>query len=191
MAETNVQDTETWKNEARGPVGVVRVDKLTGTRVDLISPGRTVILTAEERRLTEDKVVREVDNPFRNGWLVCTSIAETSEDVARIRSDPNVISKTEIDDLFKANLGPMEKKLAAITSPVALARVLDHANDTGAATKRIDIIKARIAEVGEPPRRDPEGPVMSGSDTGFQREGFYPPNMGGADPDAARAAKTG
>lgn len=174
-------DVEVWRNEVRHNVGIRRVDAIKGMRVELVAPKRTVTITAEDRRLTENSVPKAENNPFRNGWLYCTSIAETAEDVESIRSDPNMISQSEIEAMFEGNNQHMVKKLAAVTSPVALARILDYANTTGAATSRIDAVKARIAEVGTPDNRDPDAPVTLSA----PRDKFYPPELGGQAPAAS------
>lgn len=192
MAEVS-DDLERWTNESRGPVGVLRHDAIKGTKVELVRPGRQVMISSAERRLTEE-AVKPDDNPFRNGRLYANQLAETSEDVAAIRSDPNVISKTEIEALMNGTLKQMEAKLAKITSPAALGKILDFANEEGATTRRVGVIRERISAVtGKAATPGAAGePVMVGTTpSGGEREPYYPPDLGGRAPQGGSGAVAG
>ena len=163
---------ETWVNESKSLIGVLKLDPIKGTRVDLVQPGRQILVTPEERRLTEDAVAKQADNPFRNGRFSPTHLVEDAEDVAAIRDNPNVISRGAIDDLLKAPVKTMESRLNAIDSADALQRILDVANEEGAATRKLQSIRDRITAVKGPGTKTtaPNEPVFAGA----EREPWYP-----------------
>lgn len=181
---------EIWKNETRGKVGVRKYDPRTpgATRVELVAAGGQVLLSPEERRLTEEMVRKPVDNPFRNGRLVPIQIAEDAEDVQAIRTDPNTITRGEIDKLFEGSLRQLESRLAKIDSPAALQRILDVANDEGASTRRVQAIRDRLTAAGGTVTGDE--PVTAGA-TPSGRDPWYPPQDGGLAPEGGAATKVG
>lgn len=184
---------EIWKNETRGPVGVRKNDPRNpgGTKVELVRPGGQVIISAEERRFTEEMVRLPVNNPFRNGRLLLVSGADDDPELQAIKADPNSIGREDIDkQLFEGNLKAMQSKLAKIDSIATLQRILDVADTEGASTRRVQAIRDRIAEVGGTTNlpNAGDGPTMAGA-TPSGREAFYPPEHGGKAPEGGAQAR--
>lgn len=185
---------EIWKNETRGVIGVRKHDPRNpgGTKVELVRAGGQVVITSDERRLTEEMVRQTVNNPFRNGRLLLVSGAEDDEELQAIKADPNSISSDEIAKLLDGTLRVMEGRLAKIDAVPTLERILQHADSEGASTRRLQAIRDRISAVGGPtglPNAG-EGPTMTGT-TPSGREKFYPPEHGGKAPEAGAQARVG
>lgn len=193
---------EQWRNESRSTSGILRFDPTAkGGRVkELIAGGRTFDITTAERRLTERSIREERHNPFRNGKFVPLVLHEGAEDYEQLVADPNLVSAESIAELSKGPIGAMEKKVAQLDKLTVLRRILEVANQEGWATKRLDVLRARIAEV-ERSDRGPAGPGRPG-DPVFsadldKRESYYPPEgdtrgelAGTGRPGDARAPKT-
>ena len=183
-----MSDIETWVNESRGPIGVMRKDAVKGTRVDLVRPGGRVLLTEEERQLMDEAGVKDKDNPFKNGRFSATTIVDTAKDAAAIRDNPNVISRTDIDEILELPVARMEARLKKIDSVVALQRILEVADGNGATARRAEAIRDRLTAVKKgapstaPAAKPASEPVFSG-----QREPWYPAD----DPASATGTAAG
>lgn len=185
---------EQWTNETRSQTGIARADERAprGHRIDLILPGRTFAITPEDRRLNATLIGDTRKDPFQNGRFSLQAAVETAEDVEELRSNPNTISQSEIEQLFVGgNMKQFNAQIAKITSVDAIQRVLDYANSSGAAQARIDAVQARFDEI-RPKTETPEAPAAGRGAAG--QEPWYPPAGRGPDERGAGrgpAAKVG
>lgn len=141
------EELETWKNSSRGTVVLKKFGE-RGTLVDEVVPGgRKIQLTPRERRYNQEIAANEELDVFHNGMLTPVRLIETEEDVAEIASNPNVITDSEMAELFKTNQKTFTAKVKAIQSLVVLERLAEIAKAQDARQSQIQVIEERIDEV--------------------------------------------
>lgn len=149
-------DLETWKNERKGRLVIRKFDRLTGrTRDEIIGGGRTFHISPEERRLNEDMFAKAEYNFFRNGSLTPVRLLDSEEDAKELASNPQVMTASEMEELFKAHWKTFDKRLAEISNLNTLERLLAVAGEVDATVKQVAQIEARIVEL----RPEPIAPV--------------------------------
>lgn len=145
MVDSNM---ETWKNVMEGTVMVRRLDHRGElTRVDTIQSGKTLHLTPEERRLNSEQAADPDLDFFRNGMMTPLRLLDDSEEARELANNPNVMSESDMKALFKVHPKTFDAKIRTIGNPVTLERMLSLAHDEDATIKRVEMIKARLAEV--------------------------------------------
>lgn len=142
---------ETWKNVTAGTVFIRRLDHRGElTRDEQIDPGKTFHVTPEERRINSEIAASEHLDFFRNGQFTPVRLLDDSEEARELANNPNVMSETDMKTLVKATASAFEQKLATITNPVTLERLLNVAHELDVSMKRGDMIKAHLAQAREP-----------------------------------------
>jgi hypothetical protein len=138
---------ETWRNETRGRVGVVRFDRRGELTHELIRGGGTVYLTPDERALNQDRAATEQLDVFKNGTMVPVKLLDSSENAAEILANPNLKSEQDLRDLFKLQWKKFEVEVGKISNETTLNRLKDIAREGDATIKQVSVIEARLAEV--------------------------------------------
>lgn len=145
MAE---QTFETWKNVTKGRVYILRQNRLTGlTKHELVNSGRSFQISPDERRLNQENAANNDLDVFANGILCPVKLLDDAEDAKEIASNPNLLSDTDIKDLFSAHYKTFEKKVAEIRNPATLDRLREVGKAEDAAISRMALIEARIDEL--------------------------------------------
>lgn len=140
---------ETWRSQIAGRQGVIRINPDGTQRTELIRGRREFSLSPTERKVTESQCASDTLNPFRNGQFVPVRLVETDEDFAAL-STAQGLTDADIDELIDGNFQKAKKVLEGITSVHTLRRILDVANEKDASTKRLQLFRDRLAELGEP-----------------------------------------
>ena len=118
------QSREQWQNVSKG-TALVNVYDRTGNGVEqeVVRAGRTVVLSAEERRLlNQDRTANSELDIFGNGILRPVSLADDSDDLVE---NPNHMTESDMRDVFSIrNHLQFKAALADITSVPVLQRLL-------------------------------------------------------------------
>lgn len=135
---------ETWENIATRQNAIVRLDARGDERPEVIAGRRKFMLTTEERLITENKVLDDKDNPFKNGDFRPVVVPDT----VTIETNPNALSDEEILQMFRVSATAWPKLLATIDSVATLRRMLDLAEGQDDMTiRRFRDMEERLIEV--------------------------------------------
>jgi len=134
---------ETWENIASYQNVIIRLDTRGDERQEVINGRRTFMLTAEERIITQDRIVDPAHDPFRNGSFRPVVVPDTIS----IETNPNAMSDDDILNIFKASDLAFGEWLKTIDSPQTLRRMADLAPDSDITMRRYKAIEARFREV--------------------------------------------
>lgn len=144
-------DMETWKNVAKGPIELIKLDPRGNERGELIEGGRVFTISREERQINQDRCVAADMDWFTNGRLapvrIPVRILNGDEEDFDLASYPNVIADADLESMFAEHWRTFEKRIAEITNPVTLQRILDLAHDKDATVRQVKTIQDRMKEV--------------------------------------------
>lgn len=142
---------ETWKNVTPGTVFIRRLDHRGElTRDEQIDAGKVFHVTPDERRINSEMAATEGLDVFRNGQFTPVRLLDDSDEARELANNPNVMSESDMKALLKANVAVFQTKVAAITNPTTLDRLLAIAHDQDVSIKRAELVKARLTQVREP-----------------------------------------
>lgn len=139
---------ETWENIASYQNVIIRLDTRGDERQEVINGRRTFMLTAEERIITQDRIMDPKHDPFRNGSFRPIVVPDS----INIETNPNAMSDDDIRNIFTASDLAFNEWLKTIDSPQTLRRMADLAPDSDITMKRYNAIKDRYQEVKPPTR---------------------------------------
>lgn len=169
MAENN---QETWQNVTDGTVWYWRIDARGDRKDVIVGPGAKFTINREDRILNMDEAAnKDLDN-FSNGTLAPVRLLDGTEDAKEFASNPNLLSEDDLKGLFKAHWKTFESRVATITNPGTLNRLMAVAEEVDATMRQVKLIKARIDEVD--PARFVEvtsTPMKQQATTGFAASG--------------------
>lgn len=135
---------ETWENIATRQNAIVRLDARGEERQEVISGRRSFMLTTEERLITENKVLDDKNDPFKNGDFRPVIVPDS----VTIESNPNALSDEEILQMFAVGDMAWPQLLGTIDSVATLRRMLDLAEDVDNLTmRRYRDMENRLVEV--------------------------------------------
>lgn len=148
------QSREQWQNVSKG-TALVNVYDRTGNGVEqeVVRAGRTVVLSAEERRLlNQDRTADPELDIFGNGILRPLTLADDSEDLV---DNPNHMTEADMREIFTLrNHLQFKAALAEISSIPVLQRLLfladtddDGENSLNPTVKQRENIVARLDEL--------------------------------------------
>lgn len=101
-------------------------------------------LTTAERLITEEKILRKEDDPFRNGAFRPVLVPDS----VSIESNPNALSDDEIKSILVSSAIAWENWMEVIDAPATLARMIDLANQVdGVTLARFKEIEHRLTDV--------------------------------------------
>jgi hypothetical protein len=134
---------ETWENIATPSNGIVRLDARGIERIEMIAGRRQFMCTSEERKITQDRVVDERYDPFRNGAFRPVIVPDSVDK----NSNPNALSDDEISSILISSELAWGEWMAVIDSPETLRRMSDIAEQSDVSLKRYRQVEARLLEV--------------------------------------------
>jgi hypothetical protein len=143
---------ESWKNNRKGDLGVLKYDHLGNEIGVRILPGGTVTLTPMERRINQSKAAPGKD-PFLNGSLSPVMLIDSEPDYMERKMNPNGMSDSDIVGLFKLSQAKFDNALVSVTNPLVLERALELADEADASTRKVRALEARIEALAEKPKR--------------------------------------
>lgn len=140
-----MEEFEVWRNTGEGRIVVRRMAELGGYRHESVRGGSEVHLSEQERRYNQSLSAAGQD-PFANSMLIRVDAAADAADKTTPEQMPTLdrLSDERIDAILDSHWKTMEKSIASITSPTALRRILNRAEQTGASAKRLDQLRARL-----------------------------------------------
>lgn len=157
MTQTPPQ-MEKWENTTRGRVVILRYDRNGDVRREMIRAGQKFTLTPEERVLNSDRAATEKLDIFRNGVLNAVQLLDGVEDPAyqEIASNPNMMSESDLKELFTLHWKTFEKRVNDIDNTLTLSRLVaiadeadeqDSDSDVTVSTRQYKILKDRLEEL--------------------------------------------
>lgn len=142
-------DVETWQNETPGVVAINRVGEYGRRVVDLVQGGRRFQVTPQERRMNQNAANSVEQDIFTNGTLRPIDLLDDDPDTERLRSNPNIFREGELPELFNVKGEVFRQRIAEITNPATLARLIELARDPryDASLSQYEAIKSREMEL--------------------------------------------
>lgn len=145
-------DKEVWENPNAG-YRYVAIQNNRGEPTSLeIGPRQKFSISTFDRIvLNQEKTPEKANDMFSNGTFSKVRLVETAEDYEELASNPNLLSETELLEMFQLTIAPFKKKLADIANVRVLDRLLELAQTSDSTTPQVNAIKKRLDEV-EPER---------------------------------------
>lgn len=140
-------EKETWRNATKGRVAVLKHNGRGVLDHELVSGGKTVLLTQAERIINQDMAATEELDVFKNGTMVPVRLLDTTEDAKEIASNPNLKSEQDLRDMFKLQWKKFETEVAEISNLTTLLRLKEIAQEGDATVRQVNVIESRIADV--------------------------------------------
>lgn len=142
MAGTITQEDRTfvehWESVTHSTVFIVKVDA-RGYEVSTPVPGKqTVLLTTEDRIITEGRILEAKNNPFRNGQFRPLVVP----DGVTVETNPNAISDEEIATILTCGKRAWAAHMERIDAQETIRRMIDIA-DAG----EVDVSLLRYREL--------------------------------------------
>lgn len=133
---------ETWENIAPFTNAIIRVDPRGVERQELVVGRRNFMVTTEERMITQDRIVDQKLDPFRNGSFRPVLVPDSVD----MKSNPNALSDEEIKSILVSSDIAFSEWLKVIDSPETLRRMIELAEESDVSLKRYKEIGGRLAE---------------------------------------------
>lgn len=136
---------EVWQSQAPGRI-VVKKRGEYGVEVEEMvhGVGRKLHITDADRRMNQERAASDTLDVFQNGMLAPLSVGSKAEEFA---ANPNLLTEDDMIALVGAHPKTFEKKLAGITNPLVVERILEIAKDQDVTVKREAAIKAHLEEI--------------------------------------------
>jgi hypothetical protein len=149
MAKVNSK--ETWENSSKGKVYVLRYDSRGELIHEIVRAGGKVQLTPDERVINMERASTPDLCVFRNGVMSPVRLLDSTEDAEEIASNPNIISESDISDLFSSHWKTFETRVNEISNLGTLERILSLAEDedSGATVRQVNVLRERIGSLRE------------------------------------------
>ena len=166
ITEDDQQFTETWENIATHGNGIIRLDRRGEEQMELITQRRRFMLTTEERLITQDRILDEKDDPFKNGSFRPIIVPDS----VSIETNPNALSDDEIKSIFVSSDLAWDEWIKTLDSDQTLRRMLDLAGESEISLKRYKQIGERLRDVKPPtritqPNQEQSDAMGGGADT--------------------------
>ena len=136
--------TEEWENIATPQHTIIRFDVRGDLVHELISTRRHFHITSAERKITQDKILLDKNDPFLNGSFRPVVVPDS----VNIESNPNALSDDEIKSILISSAAAWEGWLEVIDSADTLTRMMDLADSVeGVSLKRYKTLGTRLRDV--------------------------------------------
>jgi len=166
--QTAAKPPEEWQNDTPSKIGIIRFDRDGHEDLEWVRGRQVFLITAEERQANQRKVALTQYDPFTNGTCrLLSGLAEDDPDYAKLVHQPDTLTDLEIDALLDGKYSDFEAAVLQVTSEATLRRILDKAEDEGAAGKRLNLLRDRLTGLD---RRSPmKGDVVTDGDPEVER----------------------
>lgn len=141
---STIEDLETWKSNIPGRVVVSKRGEYGVEKDEMIQGGKTLHITASDRRMNQERAATPDMDVFTNGMLVPLRVGDSAEEFA---SNPNLISEDDMRALVKIHPTTFKKRLEEIKNPVVIAKIREIAEEEDVSLKRMETIEERMAEL--------------------------------------------
>lgn len=148
------EELETWRNTCDSTF-YVKVSGANGA-MELVpqTGGKTFHITPADRQRNVMEAVSSAFDPFSNGTFTPMKLVETASDYEELRANPAQITDTEMKTLFAGPFAALEARIAELTNPVTLRRLVaigeEPANAVSAAKLAAVVTRLRAVD-GRPP----------------------------------------
>lgn len=153
---------ETWENIAAYQSAIIRIDVRGEEKAEVIQGRRQFMLTTQDRIITESKVLKPENDPFKNGAFRPVNVP----DDITIESNPNALSDEDVFKILRTESKvAWSEWLSTLDSIATLRRMLDLAEEEeDLPLKRYRDIEARIIEVrgGDRVQLEENDPLLAG-----------------------------
>lgn len=163
-------DHEIWENSSRATLMLKKIDTLGHVSDEKLLPGRNTHLTPQERRYNQELAATPEYDFFQNGYLRPVKLIEDQEDTPVLQANLNAMSETQMRELFGERIRAFTAKLAEISNPIVLERLLEIAGDTEATVRQVEVVRNRLEEL-RPSRNEVQLAGGAAPTAGPQREG--------------------
>ena len=136
---------EEWENISTQQHTIIKFDYRGDIKHEMVNiPGHHFRLTTAERLLTEERILRKEDDPFRNGAFRPVIVPDS----VSVESNPNALSDDEIKSILVSSQLAWDNWMEVIDAPATLARMIDLANQVdGVTLSRFKEIERRLTDV--------------------------------------------
>lgn len=135
---------EEWENISTPVYTVMRFDFRGDVKHELVAGRRNFTITTAERKITEEKILRKEDNPFRNGAFRPVIVPDS----VSVDTNPNALSDDEIKSILVSSEIAWSGWMEVIDSPETLNRMLDLASNVeGLTLSRFREITGKLTDV--------------------------------------------
>ena len=143
ITEEDRNFTETWENISPSTNTIIRLDRRGDEVHEVISGRRQFFVTTEERYVTQERILDEIHDPFKNGCFRPVVVPDS----VSVDTNPNALSDDEIRSILVSSGLAWDEWLVVLTSPETLRRMLDLADESEISLKRYKQLATRLAEV--------------------------------------------
>lgn len=143
----SASEFESWKNSTPGRVVLKKYTQRGDLGDEMIAGGKVFHISPKERRINQEMAATPELDMFQNGFLTPVRLIETEEDAKEIASNPNLMSETEMADLFKGHWKTFESRVSEVSNLNTLNRLLEVASTVDAKVRQVEVIRARIEEI--------------------------------------------
>jgi len=135
---------EEWENISPQQHTIIKFDFRGDFKHEMVSVQNTHFrLTTAERLVTEERILRKEDDPFRNGAFRPVIVPDS----VSVDSNPNALSDDEIKSILVSSALAWENWMEVIDAPATLARMIDLANQVeGVTLARFKEIESRLVD---------------------------------------------
>lgn len=167
-SDVTAEDLEEWINDTRSKQGIVRFDRDGHEDIEWIPGGRVFLISAAERKKNQRKVAMAAYDNFTNGtFRLLGGLKESDPDYDKLVTHPDAMDDATIEALLDGSYVDFETAILEVTSETTLRRVLDAAEEQGAAAKRLNLVRDRLTGLD---RRSPmKGDTVSDGDPELER----------------------
>jgi hypothetical protein len=132
---------EVWEHISAQRWGIIRFDARGEEKAEVITGSSHFRITTEERLVTEDRIKRSDDDPFKNGAFRPVVVPDS----ITIETNPNALSDAEIREILVASDIAFQENLETIDSVATFRRMLEIAETVDDLTmKRYKTLEQRL-----------------------------------------------
>lgn len=156
-------ELETWKNVTKGRIVVQRLGAAGQRRVEILTSGRVVHLSPQERRINQELAATDQLDIFQNGALQPVRLG-TSDEAVALAANPNHLKDEEAVALFGSHWKTFEKRVNQISNVSAIERLIElsGSTDVDATVRQVEFLRARLLEL-QPTDVEERQPIDAGA----------------------------
>ena len=140
---------EVWMNPNAG-VRYIQEQNFKGEFIAKeIAPGQKFTISTFDRMVNQEQAYSKDVDMFTNGTFSRVKLVESAEDYAELAENPNIMSESELEDIFGLTATQFKKKLAEIDNVRLLERLqeLSQKEDLNVTVPQVKALEARLNEV--------------------------------------------
>lgn len=145
-----METKEEWKNITSSRVGYLTLDKHDDPVRKQVRGGKLIEVTPRERVYNSDRAATPDLDIFNNGWLIPVRLLDDDDLSKEVASNPNLLSESDLRDLFKLQWRAFEKRVNEIDNVMILRRLeslADNDDSINVTVKQNSVIQDRIADL--------------------------------------------